>query len=125
MAAPEAFYAAEDPVGVQREGIEAPQIIGFIFLLIIAIGLVVWGAMYWFESVADQVYEEAAAELDYPELRQVELSGTQLLNQYAVINATQGVYRIPVDRALDLIVKEAQQAPAAPYSQELQLRPGN
>ncbi len=124
-AAPEAFYATEDPIGVQHEGIEARQIIGFIFFLIIAIGLVVWGAMDWFESVADQAYEDVASDLDYPELRQVELSATQLLNHYEVINAAQGVYRIPVDRALDLIVEEAQQAPAAAYSLELQLRPGN
>ena len=123
--APEAFYAAEDQSGIQHEGIEARQIIGFIFFLIIAIGLFVWGAMNWFESVADQAYEEAAADLNYPELRQVELSAVQLLNQYEVINAAQGVYRIPLDRALDLVVEEAQQAPAATFSQELQLRPSN
>ncbi len=123
--APEAFYAAEDQMGVQHEGIEARQIIFFVFFLIIAIGLFVWGATSWFKSVADQAYEDASSNLDYPELRQMELSAARLLNQYEVVDAAQGVYRIPVDRALDLIVEEAEQAPAANYSQELQLRPGN
>ena len=124
-ATPEAFYAAEDQMAVQHEGIEAGQIVAFVFLLIIAIGLFVWGAMQWFESVADQAHQEAAASSTYPELRQVELAATQLLNQYEVINADQGVYRIPIDRAIDLIIDESPPAPAANYSQELQLLPGN
>ena len=111
--------------GVQHEGIEAGPIVAFIFLLIIAIGAVVWVAAQWFESVAEEAHHEAAATATYPELRQVELAATQLLNQYEVINADQGVYRIPIDRAIDLIVDEATPAPAANYSQELQLLPGN
>lgn len=122
---PEEFYAAEDAMAVQHEGIEAGQIVAFVFILIIAIGVFVWAATQWFESVADQAYQDAAASSNYPELRQVELAATQLLNQYEVINADQGVYRIPIDRAIDLIVDESPPAPAANYSQELQLLPGN
>ena len=124
-ASPEASHAAEGQMTVQHEGIEAGQIVAFVFLLIIIIGVFVWVASLWFESVADQTHQEAAATSTYPELRQVELAATQLLNQYEVINADQGVYRIPIDRAIDLIVDEAPPAPAANYSQELQLLPGN
>ena len=123
-AVPEAFDA-EALVGVQHEGIEARSIIAFVFFLIIAIGVVVWGAMGWFESVADKAHQDAAANLENPERRQLELSAAELLNTYEVINAEQGVYRIPLNRAIDLVVEESRQTPDANYSQELQLFPGN
>ena len=122
---PQEAAVPEDFVGVQHEGIEARSIIGFVFFLIIAIGLVVWGAMGWFESVADQAHQDAASNLNNPERRQVELAATELLNTYEVVNAEQGIYRIPLNRAIDLYVEESRQAPAANYSQELQLAPGN
>lgn len=112
-------------VGVQYEGVGAGPIIAFIFVTIVFIGLVVWVAMGWFMAEAQQAHAEAAAGLNYPDLRQVELSAARLLNQYEVVDAAQGVYRIPLDRAIDLIVDEAYQAPAGTYSQELHLVPGN
>ncbi len=120
-----AAEAVDDLIGVQYEGVGAGAIMGFIFLCVILIGGVVWVGMNWAESEVQQAQEAAAADLNYPELRQAELTAARQLNQYEVIDAAQGRYRIPIDRAIDLMVREAYLAPGSNYSQELQLLPGN
>lgn len=126
---PEAMPAAaveEDAaVGVQYEGVGAGLILGFIFVAIFLIAAVVWVGMNWAGSVAQQAHEAAAADLNYPELRQANLQAAQRLNQYKVIDAGRGVYQIPIDRAIDLMVREAYQTPGGNYSQELRFTPAN
>ncbi len=115
----------EEMVGVQYEGVGAGLIMGFIFVCVGLVAVVVWVGINWAESEAQQAQEAAAMDLNYPELRQAELAAARLLNQYEVIDAGQGRYRIPIDRAVDLMVREAYLAPGGTYSQELQLLPGN
>ncbi len=115
----------EEIVGVQYEGVGAGLIMGFIFVCLMFVVGVVWVGINWAESAAQQAHEVAAMDLNYPELRQAELTAARLLNQYEVIDAGQGRYRIPIDRAVDLMVREAYLAPGGNYSQELQLLPGN
>ncbi len=115
----------DEMVGVQYEGVGAGLIMGFIFVCLMFVVLVVWVGINWAESAAQQAHATAAMDLNYPELRQAELTAARLLNQYEVIDAGQGRYRIPIDRAVDLMVREAYLAPGGNYSQELQLLPGN
>ena len=123
--APSAPEAMEGVVGVQYEGIGAGPIMGFVFMCVILIGAVVWVGINWAESEVQQAREAAAADLNYPELRQVKTAAARQLNHYDVIDADQGIYRIPIDRAIDLMVREAYLTPGGNYSQELQLLPGN
>ena len=122
---PKAPTLTGDEIGVQYEGVGARPIMGFIFISVVLIALVVWVGINWAESAVQQAHEAAAMDLNYPDLRQSELAAIRLLNQYEVIDAEQGIYRIPIDRAIDLMVQEAYQAPGGNYSQELQLSPGN
>ncbi len=115
----------EEMVGVQYEGVGAGLIMGFIFVCLMFVAVVVWVGINWAESAAQQAHETAAMDLNYPELRQAELTAARLLNRYEVIDAGQGRYRIPIDRAIDLMVRQAYLAPGGTYSQELQLLPGN
>ncbi len=120
-----AVEAVDDLVGVQYEGVGAGLIMGFIFVCLIFIGGLVWVGMNWAESEVQQAQEAAAADLNYPDLRQAELTAARQLNQYGVIDAAQGRYRIPIDRAIDLMVREAYLATGGSDSQSLQLLPGN
>ena len=120
-----AAEAVDDLVGVQYEGVGAGLIMGFIFTCVIVIGGLVWVGMNWAESEVQKAQEAAAADLNYPELRQAELTATGQLNHYEVIDAAQGRYRIPIDRAIDLMVREACLATGGNDSQTRQLLPGN
>ncbi len=117
--------AAALAAGVEPEGINAGPIFGSIVISLLVIAVLVGGGYGWFKASAQEALAAAADGLSYRELRQVELEATQLLNKYEVVNAATGTYRIPIDRAMDLIVEESYQAPSANYSQELQLLAGN
>lgn len=116
---------ADPDVGVQYEGIGAGPVFAFIFVSLLFIAVLVWASIGWFKAEAQQAQAAAAANLSYPDLRQAELEATALLNQYQVVNAAQGTYRIPLDRAIDLVVDESYRNPNPNSSQELQLVPGN
>ena len=117
--------ALDNLVGVQYEGIGAGPILGFIFICVIFICGVVWVGINWAEAETQKARDAASADLNYPELRQVKLDAARLLNHYDVIDAAQGRYRIPIDRAIELMVREAYLAPDGNYSQELQFLQGN
>jgi hypothetical protein len=66
------------------------------------------------------------AETTYPELREAMASAAGRLTQFGVVDQAQGVYRIPIDRAIDLMVNEQfQNGGAGDYSDELRLLPPN
>ncbi len=53
---------------------------------------------------------EATQVSGHPELREVRATAAQQLSQYGVVDAEAGVYRIPIDTAIDLIVNESMQS---------------
>lgn len=118
----EEAYEAEAELGVQHEGVGAASILGFIFATITAIGMAVVFVFFWSGFVADETARKAAAGVSYPELRQVEAIADEQLEQYKILNDAEGVYRIPIDRAMELMVKETYREPRT-YSPELQLLP--
>lgn len=119
----EEAYAAEAELGVQHEGVGAASILGFILATIAAIAMAIVFVFFWSGFVAEETARKAASGLDYPELREVEATAAEQLDQYKILNDANGVYRIPIDRAMELMVNETYQQPRT-YSPELQLLPG-
>ena len=115
-------YAAEAELGVQHEGIGAASILGFIFATLTAIGMAVVFVFFYSGFVAQETARKAAASVNYPELRQVEATADEQLEQYKILNDANGVYRIPIDRAMELMVNETYRQ-SGTYSPELQLLP--
>ncbi len=115
----ETFYEIEDEVGVEHEGIEARQVVGIVAAIFIGLAILIAGAVSWIKVAVHERQVEAAAEATYPELREVELRAARQLNHYEVIDAEQGIYRIPIDHAMDLIVNEAHQEHNRVYPSEL------
>ncbi|HMB94007.1 MAG TPA: hypothetical protein VKP65_24365 [Rhodothermales bacterium] len=118
----EEAYQAEAELGVQHEGVGAASILGFIFATITAIAMAVVFVFFYSGFVAEETARKAAAGVDYPELRQVEATADEQLEQYKILNDAEGVYRIPIDRAMELMVNETYREPGT-YSPELQLLP--
>lgn len=120
------FFEAEEQLGVQHEGIGAAQVLGFVLAILAVLGMAV---AFIFIILGEQVrgVEDAyASEANYVELREAEAQADRLLEQYGVIDEAQGIYRIPIDRAMELMANEAYTNRAnRAYSPELQLLPGN
>lgn len=110
----------EDELGVEHEGIESGQILGFVLAVAVALGLSVFTLFQYADITAQAALVEATARSGYPELREHRLHAMQRLTQYEVVDAQQGRYRIPIERAMELMVSDERQE--MNYSSELELR---
>lgn len=118
----EEYYEAEEELGIEHEGIEAKQILSIVVVTVVMLALIVVVLFQATGLQAGYVRSQMANEIDYPELRSVEVQASQKLSQYDVIDAEQGVYRIPIDRAMERVAEEAEQN-AATFSSEVQRSP--
>lgn len=112
------WVAEEDELGVEHEGIEAGEILGLVIAIAVALGLSVFTLFQYVDLTAQAARAEATGRSGYPELREHQLHALQRLTQYEAIG--NGRYRIPIDRAMELMANEARQG--AEYSSELELR---
>lgn len=119
------YYEMEEEMGVEHENVGVGQILGFVASIVVTLTLMIIFVFNIVNVSERRTLEARVASEDYPELRQTEADATNKLTQYEILNDEQGVYRIPVDRAMDLMVREARTDTNRTYSSELQLRPGN
>lgn len=102
-------FEKEKERGVAYEGVAASQIIG-ISASIIAVVLVAVAILFgWFGQVSQSAKDTAVQQQKYREIQQAEMEATQQLQQYGVIDEEAGTYRMPIDRAMDLIATEEYQ----------------
>ncbi len=102
-------FEEEKERGVAYEGVAATQIMGIsgsIILVILVAVAIIFG---WFAQVTQNERTAAAERQRYDQIRQAEREATQQLQQYGVVDEEEGVYRIPIDRAMDLMATEAYQ----------------
>jgi len=111
-----AAYAKEAAEGVQHEGIETGQIIALAAtVLIIIIGMI--GCVYLlYDNLRRTTQQEVTGMSGYPELATEKEEAAQKLNHYGIIDQQAGVYQIPIDSAMGLIVGEEGGRAAGTYS---------
>lgn len=95
--------------GVAYEGVAASQILGISASIIVVVLVAVAILFGWFGQVSQTEQVSAVERQQYRQIRQAELEATQQLQQYGVVDEEEGVYRIPIDRAMDLIATEEYQ----------------
>ena len=103
---------------VEPESIEAGQILVFVIVIAVLIGLAVVALFQYTDLTAQEALVEAADQGIYPELDEVRLHATGLLTQYEVLAGTEGRYRIPITRAMELMAQEAPVHPDEFYASE-------
>lgn len=107
-------FEEEKRRGAAYEGVAARQIAGITVSIIVVI-LVAVGVLFgWFEQVRQNSRMSNIARQDSRPLRQDEVETVQQLQQYGIVNEEEGVYHIPIDRAMDLIANEESQQQQQP-----------
>lgn len=115
------YYAEEEELGVEHESIGVSQILGFIGAIIAVLILMIIFVFQIVNISELRTYESAVLESGYPELRQVRVEAAREMTQYEILNDAEGVYQIPVDRAMELLVDQERSTPEGGYSPELPL----
>lgn len=76
-------------------------VITFVSLVVVLLVVGVW-VRVWFQDEA----VAQAASTQSPLLQEAEAEAARLLGGYGIVDAENGIYRIPIDRAMQLMVEE-------------------
>ena len=99
-------FEEEKERGVAYEGIAANQIMAIAVSILVVILVAVVVLFGWYGQVAQETQAEANSAQNYEMLQQAEMEAQQALTQYKVVDEEEGVYQIPIDRAMDVIATE-------------------
>lgn len=99
-------FEQEKERGVAYEGIAATQIIAIAVSILVVIMVAVVVLFGWYGQVAQETRAAASDVQNYELRQQAETEATEALTQYGVVDGEEGVYRIPIDRAMDLVAQE-------------------
>ena len=97
--APKTGYEKRD---ANTRAITIGLIVGVLIIVVTLIGL----EQLYVLTREEVVKENVLSQMD-PRLRELHAQETRILTTYGVIDKAKGVYRIPVDRAMELMVEEA------------------
>ncbi|GMQ81946.1 MAG: hypothetical protein BMS9Abin05_1384 [Rhodothermia bacterium] len=93
---------------VEPEGLNA----GALGVVVVGGLVLILAATFVVVSVTNVVFHDARMESTessgYPTLTQTRETAEEILSSYAPTDRDAGIYRIPIDRAMGLIVEEAQ-----------------
>ncbi|MEZ4702468.1 MAG: hypothetical protein R2834_19200 [Rhodothermales bacterium] len=114
------------PTEVESEGINS----GFIFSIMLGtIVIVIILATIGFTTArvkSMEIRDVATAAIQYPELRDTRASAATRLNHYAVVDAANGIYQVPIEQAMKAMAAETfQQGAQGDYSNALRLAQPN
>lgn len=110
------LFEEERDMGVAHEGVESGQILAIAITVFIAVVIAALVVFFWSGNVARETRQATVGESGYPELRETEVEAARLLSQYDLASEEEGTYRIPIDRAMRLLINE--QRAATPRSSE-------
>ena len=95
-----------DTPSVQREGFDkVPVFLALIGTLVFLVILVI-AATAWFRHEAIALQNSVGSEVHYPELRATEIQAQEKLNRYLPLDDEGTTFRIPIDRAIDVMVSD-------------------
>ena len=80
-------------------------IIGIVSIVLLVLSLILIDQ--YFIAAKERLVEEVVLAPQSIALRELRAREDETLNSYKVIDTTKGIYQIPIDRAMELIAKEA------------------
>jgi len=102
----ESRFEKEKEQGVAYEGIAAGQIMAITLSILIVVGVAVVTVFALTGQQTNIAQDQAADPSGSTELQEEEIEAARQLERYDVVNESEGVYRIPIDRAMDIIATE-------------------
>ena len=115
----EALFEKEREMGVAHEGVEAKQIFVLIGTVVIILAGIIVTLIIVTQLESQGARFMAAGSSGYPELRQSEQQATELLETYGYVEGEEGVYRIPLEEAQELLLNENRMRSDSAYAEEL------
>jgi len=99
-------FEEEKKRGVAYEGIAANQIMGIAVAILVVILVAVTVLFGWYGQVAQETRSAMSDTNNYQLLQEVRTEQEAALSQYGVVDEQEGVYRIPIEQAMDVVANE-------------------
>jgi len=103
-------FEEEKKRGVAYEGIAANQIMAIAVAILVVILVAVIVLFGWYGQVSQNTRAAMTDTDNYQLLQQVRTEQEGTISQYGVVDEEEGVYRIPIDRAMDVVATEEYQS---------------
>ena len=105
IVSPESRFEREKEVGVAEEGIAAGQIAGIAVSIIVVIAVAVVVLFAW-TNVERQEARSSVVNAQESPGEEVNAEGRRQISEYGVVDEESETYRIPIERAIDLVVDD-------------------
>lgn len=102
---PDSRFEREKEVGVAEEGIAAGQIAGIAISIMVVIAVAVVVLFAW-TNVERQEARSSAVGSQGSVGEEVNAQGRRQISEYGVVDEESATYRVPIERAIDLVVED-------------------
>lgn len=107
-------------MGYDRSEPLTGPVLANIFSIILILAVVIAGVTYYFHAYVDRITEEIQLTPVAQDLLDLRAKEDRLLNSYGIADKATGTVRLPVARAMELVMAEAKEGkpkyPVAPYA---------
>ena len=107
-------------LGYDRSDPLIGAILANIVSIIVILAVVIGGVTFYFHNYRDRIIEETQLTPVSQDLLDLHAKEDQLLNSYGIADKAAGTVRLPVSRAMELVIAEAKDGkpkyPTAPYA---------
>jgi len=93
--------------GYERKDVNVMKVAGWGVGGAIIVVIIVVFLFQLFSVLKDQAYEDVVLKPRSADLRELRAREIEVLNSYNLLDDKEGVYRIPVERAIDIMAEEA------------------
>ncbi len=93
--------------GYEKRDVNIFMVIGLSILSVVLLIIILVFLIDYFVESKEQMIYEAQLQPESADLNSLLVAEEEELTSYKVLDTERGVYRIPVDRAMELLVKEA------------------
>lgn len=96
-------------LGYDRSEPQIGPIVANIFSIIIILAVVIAGVSFYFHTYRDRIIEETQLTPVSQDLLDLRSQEDQKLNSYGIVDKAAGTVRLPVSRAMELVIAEAKE----------------
>jgi hypothetical protein len=93
--------------GYEKRDVNIVMVIGLSVLLVALLVIILVFLTDYFVETKEQMIYEVQLQPESVDLKTLRAAETEELSSYKVLDAGRGVYRIPIDRAMELLATEA------------------
>ena len=93
--------------GYEKSDANVNKIIAYTIMIMVLLGAIIVGVNEYFTYYSRQLEYDIILNKQSTELLELRAQEEKILNSYELLDYTKGIYRIPIERAMEILADEA------------------